>query len=255
MTDHTDHRREAKRLLADGDTIRAQVHALFAIHDALTDRAAADRYAANEAEQREAEPDPLDEGDHRDRIDANGQRWGRMDGGCWHHEGKYPHAFGRCSWTLQQLQGAYGPLAFAPEAAQEATGGDLSASEGESGAEEGGEADDAQKAILCPECDDHINMHNKAGCWHFLCVCPRTPEDVARALIEADMKVDAEFSRLVAVSTDPAAALRRAATMEAVGVTDDQAKLFAQILARGRLLPRDLQRLKAAVEQAGGRRG
>ena len=127
-------------------------------------------------------PDPLDEDDHRDRIDCNGQRWGRMDGGCWHHEGKYPHDFGRCSWTLQQLQGAYGLLTFAPEAAQDATGDDLSASEGESGAEERGDTDNAPEPLLCPECGDHINTHDIEGCAH-LCDCPRTPEDVARALI------------------------------------------------------------------------
>lgn len=96
MTDRTDHRAEAERLLADADEwgqqagelspeaselsclAYAQLHALFAIHDALTDRAdptptnpltvthpwpstlpgvaADDRYAANEAK-----PDPLDE--------------------------------------------------------------------------------------------------------------------------------------------------------------------------------------------------
>lgn len=69
MTDHIDHRAEAEILLADADEWasqagelspraseracldRAQVHALLAIHDTLT---AADRYAANEAKQREA---------------------------------------------------------------------------------------------------------------------------------------------------------------------------------------------------------
>ena len=73
MTDHhTDHRYEAERMLADADAWasvagelipeaselsclnRAQLHALFAIHDALT---AADRYFANEERQREAEPE------------------------------------------------------------------------------------------------------------------------------------------------------------------------------------------------------
>ena len=69
MTDRTDHRAAAERLLADADEWTAQagelspkaseraclahaaVHALLAIHDTLT---AADRYAANEAKQREA---------------------------------------------------------------------------------------------------------------------------------------------------------------------------------------------------------
>lgn len=68
----TDHRREAERMLADAREwarqagelspkaseraclAHAQVHALLAIHDTLT---AADRYAANEAKQREAAQD------------------------------------------------------------------------------------------------------------------------------------------------------------------------------------------------------
>ena len=72
MTDRTNHRAVAERMLADADEWAAQagelipeaselsslawaaVHALLAIHDTLT---AADRYAANEAKQREeAEP-------------------------------------------------------------------------------------------------------------------------------------------------------------------------------------------------------
>ena len=91
----TDHRAEAERLLASAQRFTssdwphqtgehksdiiaaAQVHALLAIHDTLT---AADRYAANEAKQREAaEPDPLDEDDHRDRLDRNGDRVRRID--------------------------------------------------------------------------------------------------------------------------------------------------------------------------------
>ena len=70
MTDRTDHRAEARELLtqADGHTSQnwpamtgehkadvlaaATVHALLAIHDTLT---AADRYAANEEQQREGQ--------------------------------------------------------------------------------------------------------------------------------------------------------------------------------------------------------
>ena len=141
----TDHRAAAERLLAYADEWAAQagelspeaselsclawaaVHALLAIHDTL---AAADRYAANEAKQREA--------------------------------------------------------------AREATGGDLSASGGESGAEERPDTDNAQNAILCPECGDHINTHNMEGCRRHRCDCPRTPEDVAHALIDLAVKAARE---------------------------------------------------------------
>lgn len=147
---------------------------------------------AVKAEQREdaPEPDPLDENDHRDRIDGDGRRWGRMDGGCWHHEGKYPHAFGRCSWTLQQLQGAYGLLTFAPEAAPDAPRADLTASEGDSGAEEG---DDAVEALLCPKCGHGIDDHD----WSCLACddpgdCRQAPSDIARHLIARAVKAERE---------------------------------------------------------------
>lgn len=94
-----DHRAEAERMLADAREWARQagelspkaseraclayaaVHALLAIHDTLT---AADRYVANEAKQREAEPDPLDENDHRDRINKYGERLVRSFRGHWH---------------------------------------------------------------------------------------------------------------------------------------------------------------------------
>ena len=103
MTDRTDHRAEAERMLDEAyDWGRqtgempalafAAVHALFAIHDTLTaadptpnpltethpwppwtetppDADAADRYAANEAKQREAgEPKPTHTVRYRDAI-------------------------------------------------------------------------------------------------------------------------------------------------------------------------------------------
>ena len=88
----------------------------------------ADRYAANEAEQREAEsdpldssrdydeheraaePDPLDEDDHRDRLDADGNRLIRRANGRW----SFSHAGGL--FTLAGLNERHGPLRFAPDA-------------------------------------------------------------------------------------------------------------------------------------------
>ena len=194
----------------------AAVHALLAIHDTLTGPrpgcrchggdsvcivcARHDAYAAREAElrdaaepdpldssrdydehERAAEPDPLDEDDHRDRMDGNGDIWQRVHEGCWMEPGLPPvfHGPAQCL----PLTALPGTLTFAPDAAQDATGGDLSAPEGESGDMEGPDTDNAQNAILCPECDDHINEHTVSGCWYTLCDCPRTPEDVARATI------------------------------------------------------------------------
>ena len=210
MTDRPSHRAAAERLLADADEWaaqagelspkaseracldRAQVHALLAIHATLT---AADRYATNEAKQREeAESDPLDEGDHRDRLTADRLRIVRHGRGHWHT----PAIYGKwcdadCTeMSLQDWAHRSGPLAFAPDTTQEAAGGDLTASGAEGGPTEGSDTDDAQNAILCPECDDHINTHNVMGCRHLLCDCPRTPEDVARALISAAVKAERE---------------------------------------------------------------
>ena len=152
-----DHRAEAERLLGDADAWGLQAeepspalgeliclaysvtHALLAIHDALT---AADRYATNEAKQREeAEPDPLDENDHRDRITGDGYRLTRHGPRHWHWGSpvRCPVAHEAGLTSLGWWDATRGPLAFAPDAAQEAAGGDLSALEGESGAEEGGE--------------------------------------------------------------------------------------------------------------------
>lgn len=136
MTDRTDHRAAAELMLADADEWarqagelspkaseracldRAQVHALLAIHDALT---AADRYAANEAKQREAEPDPLDEDDHRDRLDRHGDIWVRNPRGCFHTCRRDCRDQG-CKWTLDFLNWHYGPLTFAPDAAPDTDG-------------------------------------------------------------------------------------------------------------------------------------
>ena len=149
MTDHhTDHRYEAERMLADADAWasvagelipeaselsclnRAQLHALFAIHDTLT---TADRYFANEAKQREAVdepemseaaewlsrggPDPLDEDDHRDRLTSDRRRIVRHGRGHWHT----PAIYGKwcdadCTeMSLRDWARVYGPLTFAPE--------------------------------------------------------------------------------------------------------------------------------------------
>ena len=135
------HRAEAERLLDYADEWAAQagepmpeagelsclayaaVHALLAIHDTLT---AADRYAANEAKQREeAEPDPLDEDDHRDRIDADGDIWQRVHEGCWMEPGFPPvsRQNGKSQFIVSHglaeclpLAALPGPLAFAPDA-------------------------------------------------------------------------------------------------------------------------------------------
>ena len=61
--------------------------------------------------------DPLDENDHRDRIDATGQRWTHRGGetypGCieWCIESCY------CSgvWDLKDINATYGPLRFDPD--------------------------------------------------------------------------------------------------------------------------------------------
>ena len=193
MTDRTDHRAAAERMLADANEwaaqagelspkaseraclAYAQVHALLAIHDTLTDLKpepatypwpmtglthtrgaqwdAADRYAANEAKQREAGFPPV--------FHGPGERL---------------------------LAARPAPLAFAPEATQDATGDDLSASEGESGDEERGEAEEAAEPLLC-ECGHPINWHRfddsdeVAECAAPRCPCDLRPSDIARALI------------------------------------------------------------------------
>lgn len=155
--------------------------------------------------------DPLDEDDHRDRVTASGRTLRRHGWKHWHSE---EGSGFRCSHqpcvgvlTLSGWGSWDGPLTFAPEAAQETPRADPSAPQDESGAVGGGGAPtpymrrlsvapegantgDAQEAILCPECDDHINTHNMEGCRRHRCDCPRTPEDVARALIAQAAPVD-----------------------------------------------------------------
>ena len=170
MTDRTDHRAEAERLLAGADIWAVQagglspkageraclayaaVHALLAIHDTLTD----------------LKPEPA------------------TVTHPWQNPLTVTHPWPPWPSTLPDVTAAdryAANEAKQREAAREATGGDPSASESENDAVEGGDADDAQNAILCPECDDHINEHTVSGCWYTLCDCPRTPEDVARAII------------------------------------------------------------------------
>ena len=98
MTDRRiDHRAEAAH---------ATIRVLLAIHDALT---AADRYAANEAKQREAEADPLDEDNHDDRLDRHGRRWRRSVG--W-----WVAPFCSRLATVASLNDYLGPVTFAPDA-------------------------------------------------------------------------------------------------------------------------------------------
>ena len=148
MTDRTDHRREAERLLTgpeDGERAclaAAQVHALLAIHDTLTDLkpkpvtvthpwqnpltvthpwpstlpgVAADRYATNEAKQREDEPDPLDETDHRDRLDREGYIIRRKGHECL----AWPEFLGfhdsDAGEPLSSINYTAGPLTLAPD--------------------------------------------------------------------------------------------------------------------------------------------
>lgn len=67
-----------------------------------------------EVVQREAEPDPLDENDHRDRNDRYGYTWTRNPGGCWHSVKRDCRAR-HCGWTLAYLNRHDGPLTFTPE--------------------------------------------------------------------------------------------------------------------------------------------
>ena len=86
------------------------------------------------------EPDPLDEDDWSDRNDSEGKRWARR-GILWCLE---TCTCDSGSLELDQIDAISGPLTFAPEPPQEATGGDLSASKPEGEHGEGGGADDAQ---------------------------------------------------------------------------------------------------------------
>ena len=157
--------------------------------DALTDR-----YAANEARQREeaAEPDPLDEADHRDRILIDGGRIVR-NGQChWHTP-----LFGPANWcdgsycgspSLADWNRRLGPLTFAPDASPAPQDAAQGAAEGEDDAvEEGGPAGPSE-ALLCHECGHGIDHHAGTLCVAGLdiddvCACPRLPSDIARHLI------------------------------------------------------------------------
>lgn len=61
----------------------------------------------------EFDPDPLDENDHRDRIDAKGLRWTHRG------DGEYPWCFESCKcfgvWDLEDINATHGPLTFAPD--------------------------------------------------------------------------------------------------------------------------------------------
>ena len=149
------------------------------IHDALTakpcDCARQDAYAAREAEQRRV---PTLIADLAANADMTPERvFDLLDA---------------IATRIDPDVASSGPLAFAPDAAQEATGGDLSASEGESGAAAGGDTVDAQKAILCPECWHYIDEHGWEADYAITCClacddpadCRKSPSDIARALIE-----------------------------------------------------------------------
>ena len=191
MTDHIDHYAEAEGWLhSEGHAYWPQhalatVHALLAIHDTLT---AADRYAANEAKQREAgpdpldssrdydeheraaEPDPLDEGDHRDRQDADGDRISRRANGLWSY-GYEPGLF-----TLARANELYSPLAFAPDEPQEAAS--------------------SHEALLC-DCGHDIDSHGYDEDRAIYCCgecypqdCRLLPSAIARVLIDRAVKAE-----------------------------------------------------------------
>lgn len=92
----------------------AQVHALLAIAEAMECTRTVDLAAPAEEPLPELRDCVLDESDHRDRLDREGQRWmWRGRGWAW-----CPPSCG-CdgSRTLADIVASgYGPLAFAPEA-------------------------------------------------------------------------------------------------------------------------------------------
>lgn len=199
-------------------------------HYALTDRPETewnfnevrwltDRYAANEARQREeAAPDPLDEDDHRDRIDRVGVRFTRRESGTW-CTSEFPCGSG---FTLAELQDACGPLTFAPDASPAPQDAAQDAAEGADDAVEGdgpavpsealaqqdlgphieqiaadasafakafGDAAAAgtSAAISCPGCGHDIEQHIGIGCiagvGADVCPCLMSSSDIARHLI------------------------------------------------------------------------
>lgn len=179
-------------------------------HCALTDRPETewnfnevrwltDRYAANEARQREeaAQPDPLDEDDHSTRLLADGTPLTRSFRGHWHTPqadcqgicGSKPDP--RPVFTLALWDEDHGPLTFAPDASPAPQDAAQGAAEGEGDAVEGGEAAGAklnvQIKLLCQECGHGIESHTDDGCLACdstgVCLCQRTPSAIARHLI------------------------------------------------------------------------
>ena len=172
--------------------------ALEKLADALTDRPEewnfnevrwlTDRYAANEARQREeAQADPLDENDHRDRLDRHGAIWQRAHEGCWMEPGFPPVSHGPAECL--QLAALPGPLTFASDASPAPQDAAQDAAKGKDGAAEGGEAAGPSGALLCHECGHDID-------WHFeedldgetcaapgSCKCKLWPSQIARRLI------------------------------------------------------------------------
>ena len=67
------------------------------------------------------EPDPLDESNHADRYDRDGDRWVWCDRcGGFRIVGHVNHrrCHRRCGWTVLQINDLYGPLTFAPRPAE-----------------------------------------------------------------------------------------------------------------------------------------
>ena len=186
--------------------------ALLDLHEALTaspcDCARHDAYAAREAEQREAaEPDPLDESDHRDRFDCDGDRivrhgerhWHYWDTPCACHPGSLLKSLR--DFTL------FGPLTFAPDEPQEAASSHETPPSTPAGPEDGPDEDDGP--LECPDCGHQMSAHKYDDdyaddrCWD--CdidrntgersdVCRLLPSDIARVLI--DRAVTTERHRL-----------------------------------------------------------
>ena len=96
-----------------------------------------DWYATDEERQREEgledapAPDPLDENDHRDRIDMDGLVVRRKGHERWAWPGFSGFSYKSAGWPLSIINATDGPLAFAPDAAPDAPRADLMASEAE----------------------------------------------------------------------------------------------------------------------------
>lgn len=123
-----------------------------------------------ETQESEAEPDPLDENDHRDRLDADGDRLIRRGVHHWHHWDVKCACVGSSPSPLTYFDETCGPLTFAPDDAAEADA-----------VEGGGPAGPSEALLLCPECAHDIDEHRGSGCtW---CICHLAPSDLARHLI------------------------------------------------------------------------